>query len=174
MKHTLKSWFKLRQDVGLNFYITDFLFRKILRRNAKVDWAIHSSSTIHHPEKIKRGKNVYPGDSPGTYIEASNGISIGDYTNLGPNVGVISANHDLIDNSKHIEVSPIIIGSFCWVGMNAVILPTVVLGDFTIVGAGSVVTKSFTEGYCVIAGNPAVEIKKLDKTLCEQFRRTKL
>lgn len=174
MVKKVRCFFKLRNELGLNFYLQDFLFRKILRKNADVTWAIHFTSTIHHPEKIIRGKNVFPGDSPGNYIEASNGIIIGDYTNLGPNVGLLSSNHDLIDNSKTLLASPITIGGFCWIGMNAVILPSVVLGDFTIVGAGAVVTKSFPDGYCVIAGNPAVEIKKIDKTLCDQFRRTKL
>ncbi len=174
MKKKVISFFKLREELGLNFYFQDFLFRKILRKNSRAKWAVHFTSTIHHPEKIIRGKNVFPGDSPGNYIEASNGITIGDFTNLGPNVGILSSNHNNIDNSKTIVAPPIIIGSFCWIGMNAVILPSVVLGDFTIVGAGAVVTKSFTDGHCVIAGNPAVEIKKLDKTACDQFRRTTL
>jgi acetyltransferase-like isoleucine patch superfamily enzyme len=89
-------------------------------------------------------------------------------------VGLISANHDLIDNTKHIKAEPIRIGKFCWIGMNAVILPSVILGDFTTVGAGAVVTKSFPEGYCVLAGNPATVIKYLDKETCELYRKSKL
>jgi acetyltransferase-like isoleucine patch superfamily enzyme len=174
VKRFIQNIFRLRKDVGLNFYIAHFFFKYILGQNRNVKWAVHHTSTIHHPENITRGKNVFPGDSPGNYIEASNGITIGDYTNIGPNVGIISANHDSINNQQHISALPILIGKFCWIGMNAIILPSVELGDFTIVGAGSVVTKSFTEGYCVIAGNPAEIIKKLDKTICEQFSATKL
>ncbi len=173
-KHFIHKVFKLRDDVGLNFYISHVFSKYILRQNRNVKWAVHFTSTIHHPERITRGKNVFPGDSPGNYIEASNGIIIGDYTNIGPNAGIISANHDVINNRQHLKVPSIRIGKFCWIGMNAMILPSVELGDFTTVGAGSVVTKSFTEGYCVIAGNPAVIIKKLDKTICEQFSATKL
>lgn len=173
MKIFIRKLFCLRTDVRINFYITDFLFRRILRRNADVKWAIHYTSTIQNPSNIKRGKNVYPGDSPGNYIQAINGIEIGDYTNIAPNVGIISANHDLIDNSKFIKADSVKIGKFCWIGMNAVILPEVVLGDFTIVGAGAVVTKSFPDGYCVIGGNPAVLIKKLDKEVCEEFKKQK-
>ena len=174
MKKIIRKIFRLRKDIGLNFYIADFIFRKMLRQNSKVNWAVHFTSKIIFPENIKRGKNVYPGDSPGNYIEASNGITIDDFTNIGPNVVIISANHDLIDNGKHIYALPIIIGKFCWIGANAIILPSVQLGDFTIVGAGSVVTKSFKEGYCVIAGNPAVIIKRLYKKSCEQFSKSKL
>lgn len=174
IKKFIQKLFSLRTDVGLNFYTSHFFYRHILHQNKKVKWAIHHTSTVLVPENIVRGKNVYPGDSPGNYIQAYNGIFIGDYTNLGPNVGLISADHDLIDNTKHIKADPIKIGKFCWVGMNAIVLPSVILGDFTIVGAGAVVTKSFPDGYCVVAGNPATVIKYLDKEKCEQYRSSKL
>ncbi|MEO6288838.1 MAG: acyltransferase [Ginsengibacter sp.] len=173
-KRLIQKVFRLRNDVGLNFYIAHIFSKYIMRQNRNVKWAVHHTSTIHHPENITRGKNVFPGDSPGNYIEASNGIIIGDYTNIGPHVGIISANHDPINNEEHVKTSPVSIGKFCWIGMSAIILPCVVLGDFTIVGAGSVVTKSFTEGYCVIAGNPAVIVKKLDKKTCDTYSETKL
>ncbi|MEP6674562.1 MAG: acyltransferase [Ferruginibacter sp.] len=174
MKSLLQKIFGLRKDVGLNFYWAHFFFRHILRQHTDVPWAIHYTSSVYYPKKITRGKNVYPGDSPGNFIDARNGISIGDYTNLGPNVGIVSANHDFVDNTQYNNNGqPISIGSFCWIGMGAVILPEVRLGDFTIVGAGAIVTQSFTEGYCVIAGNPAKIIKQLDKTLCESFRQSK-
>jgi len=144
-----------------------------LRQNADTPWAVHFTSTIHFPKNISRGINVYPGDSPGNFIEASNGIIIGDYTNIGPNVGIVSANHNSIDNSVTEVAPPIKIGKFCWIGMNAVILPGVELGDFTIVGAGSVVSKSFPEGYCVLGGTPAQIINYLDKDACKQFSKTK-
>ncbi len=171
--YDLKTFFRMRREMSVGFYLTDFLFRKILRQNADTKWAIHHTSTIHCPGRITLGKGVFPGDSPGVYINASNGIIIGDYTNLGPNVGLISANHDVVNNDKHDVADPIRIGRFCWVGMGAVILPTVRLGDFTIVGAGSVVTKSFSEGYCVIAGNPARVIRQLNKEECNAFAQSK-
>lgn len=170
LKFLIRKIFRLRTDIRIKFYVADFLFRRILRQNASVPWAVHYTSTIHNPENIERGKDVYPGDSPGNYIQAANGIKIGDYTNIGPNVGIISANHDPIDNSVHLKASPIRIGKFCWIGMNAVILPEVILGDFTVVGANAVVTKSFPQGYCVIGGNPAVIIKHLDHKACEALR----
>lgn len=165
----VRKSFGLRKEMSMGFYLTDFLFRKILRQNAAVSWAIHHTATIHSPEKIRRGKNVYPGDSPGVYINAANGITIGDHTNIGPNVGLVSANHDFVNNDMHTKVAGITIGNFCWLGMGSVILPSVTLGDFTIVGAGAIVTGSFPEGYCVIAGNPAKVIKQLNKTECEAF-----
>lgn len=169
----VRKAFRLRKEMSIGFYLTDFLFRKILRQNAGVTWAIHHTSTIHCPERIERGKGTYPGDSPGVYINASNGVKIGDYTNLGPNVGIISVNHDFINNDLQVAAAPINIGKFCWLGMGAIVLPGVTLGDFTMVGAGAVVTKSFPEGHCVIAGNPAKLIKHLNQAECESFAANK-
>ncbi len=173
MKSSLQHIFKLRKDVGLNFYFADFWFRKILRQNADTPWAVHHTSSIICPQNIQRGINVFPGDSPGNYIEAYNGVIIGDYSNIGPNVGILSANHNKINNALHDKANPVKIGNFCWIGMNAVILPGVELGDFTIVGAGAVVSKSFTEGYCVIGGNPAVVINQLNQHECIEFSKSR-
>jgi acetyltransferase-like isoleucine patch superfamily enzyme len=170
----LRKMLKLRPEMSWGFYICDFIFRKLLRQNSGVTWAIHHTTVIHCPEKIKRGTYTFPGDSPGMYINAINGIEIGDYTNIAPNVGLISANHDVVDNNLHVQAPPIKLGKFCWLGMGCIVLPRVVLGDFTVVGAGAIVTKSFEEGYCVIAGNPARMIKKLNKEACDAYAKTKV
>jgi acetyltransferase-like isoleucine patch superfamily enzyme len=173
LKYSIRKWLGLRADLSWGYYATDFLFRKILRQNAGVTWCIHHTTTIHSPDKIKRGIDVYPGVSPGIYINAMNGLEIGDFSNIGPQVGIMTANHDLIDNEKHIPSNPVIIGRFCWIGKSVNIMPGIVLGDFTIVGAGAIVTKSFPEGYCVLAGNPARIIKYLDKKECNDFAKRK-
>lgn len=165
----VRKLFGLRKEMSIGFYCTDFLFRKIMRQNSGVTWAIHHTSTIHEAGKIRKGSHVFPGDSPGVYINANNGVEIGDYTNIGPNVGIISSNHDFINNDLYTTARPVIIGRHCWLGMGAVILPGVHLGDFTIVGAGAVVTKSFPDGYCVIAGNPAKIIKQLNQAECDAY-----
>ena len=173
ISYAIKKTFRLREEISIGFYVTDFWFRRIMRQNPGVKWAVHHTSTIHCPGALKCGKNVYPGDSPGVYINALNGISIGDFTNIGPNVGLVSANHDFINNDVHNADDAINIGTHCWLGMGSVILPGVKLGNFTIVGAGAIVTKSFPDGYCVIAGNPAGVIKQLNRTECDAFANSK-
>src|SRR5690606_11364857 len=132
-------------------------------------WPVHHTSRVGNPKNILCGIESCPGYSPGNYIQAIGKVYIGDYTRIGPNVGIISANHDVYQNNKH-DPSFVRVGSYCWIGMGAIILPSVELGDFTIVGAGAVVTKSFSEGYCVIAGNPARIVKTLDKDRCTRYR----
>ena len=142
--------------------------QKILRINNNVTWPVHRSSRIIYSQNISCGKGSSPGYMPNSYIQGLGKIIIGKYSIFAPNIGIISANHDLHDNSKHIY-GVIKIGDYCWIGMGAIILPNVELGDYTIVAAGSVVTKSFPQGYCVIGGSPAKIIKNLNKEDCVRY-----
>lgn len=136
--------------------------------NRKVYWPVHWASQVTNVENILVGVDAYPGIMKGCYIQGIGTIEIGDYTQIAPNVVIISANHDLYDTRKHVK-EPVKIGKYCWIGAGAKIMPGVTLGNWTIVGAGAVVTKSFTGGYCVIAGVPAKKVKDLDKIKCVPF-----
>jgi acetyltransferase-like isoleucine patch superfamily enzyme len=132
---------------------------------------VHPCSTVNDPENIIVGVDAYPGIMKGCYIMGMGGISIGDYTQIAPNVVIVSANHDLYDTRKHI-IEKVQIGAYCWIGAGAKIMPGVVLGDWTIVGAGAVVTSSFEEGHCVIGGIPARKIKELDRENCIPYKNS--
>lgn len=147
-----------------------WFIQKILGFNRSVPWPVHFTSRVVCPNNINAGVETCPGYMPGCYIQADNGITIGDYTQIAPSVGIISANHDVHDNRRHLKSEPIVIGKYGWIGMGAKILPGVRLGDFTIVGAGAVVTKSFPEGYCVLGGSPAKVMKLLDKEKCVRHK----
>ena len=116
---------------------------------------MHYTSRVVAPGNVHLGRASYPGDMPGCYIQANNGIIIGNYCLFGPNVGIISANHDPSNLEAHLPDKPIRLGDYCWVGFGAVILPGVELGSHTVVGANAVVTRSFPEGHCTLVGNPA-------------------
>lgn len=145
-----------------------WFMQKVLGFNKDAYWPMHFTSIVGNPKNIYAGIDTSPGYSPGCYIQGGGKVYIGDYTQIAPNVGIISSNHDLHDSRKKI-VKEVRIGKYSWIGMNAVVLPGVVVGDFTIIAAGAVVTKSFEEGYCVIGGNPARKIKDLVKEECIPF-----
>lgn len=154
---------RVPEKVDTRFYLQYLFFKHVLRVNSRVPWPVHFTSRVVCPERVRRGRAVYPGDMPACYIQAINGIEIGDETIIAPGVGLISANHDPENLDSHLPNDPIRIGRHCWIGMNAVILPGVQLGDFTVVGAGAIVTRSFPQGHCMIAGNPARVIRDLSK-----------
>lgn len=136
--------------------------------NKDIYWPVDPTSRVYDVEKIIVGVDAYPGIMNGCYIQGKAGLEIGDYTQIGPNVAIITSNHDVYDTRKSIS-KPVRIGKYCWLGAGAKIMPGVELGDWTIVGAGAVVTKSFPEGYCILGGIPAHPIKKLEREKCVPF-----
>ncbi|MCY1392360.1 Maltose O-acetyltransferase [compost metagenome] len=86
-----------------------------------------------------------------------NPVTIGDGTQVGPGVQILTADHprDPVLRSQMWESGkPVSIGSNVWIGAGALILPGVTIGDDAIVGAGSVVTRDVEAGATVM-GNPA-------------------
>jgi acetyltransferase-like isoleucine patch superfamily enzyme len=145
--------------------LVNWLFQRILGINHDVPWSVNFTSRVTNPDKIVLGLFVVRSMvlSGGCYFQGGNGIIIGDSTIIAPGVKIISANHDPNDIGRAWErARPIRIGSDCWIGANAVILPEVELGNGVVVGAGAVVTSSFPENV-VIAGVPAKIIKELGK-----------
>ena len=83
-------------------------------------------------------------------------IYVGDYTMFGPNVTVATAGHPIwpaLRRQAYQYNAPVRIGSNCWIGAGAVIVPGVSIGDNTVIGAGSVVTKDIPANV-VAVGNP--------------------
>lgn len=156
----------------INFNI--WFIQKVLGKggNKSVYWPVHPNSQIYDWQNIFAGIDTCPGLMKGCYIQGKGGIYIGDYTQIAPNVVIVSANHDVYNTRKHI-LKKVSIGKYCWIGANSSIMPGVKLGNFTIVGAGSVVTKPFPDGYCVIAGNPAKVIYELEKEKCLEYEYDK-
>jgi len=148
---------------GWRWVLQAIWFQRILGFNRHVPWPAHPPVTVHGPGNIhfhQDSLNCF--QSPGCYFQAFAGqITIGNGTYIGPNVGLITANHNPMNLDEHLPAQDVVIGEGCWIGMNAVVMPGVTLGDRTIVGAGAIVTRSFTSGNCVVAGNPARIIKRL-------------
>ena len=181
MKKTIKKilrfffnktrWGKIIDETKYNqtpITLKILFYQKILGINRNAYWPMNPSSTVVGWKNILAGIDSSPGYSPGCYIQGGGKLYIGDYTQIGPNVGLISSNHDIYDSQKKVAGTTKI-GKYCWIGMNAVVLPGVELGDFTIVGAGTIVSKSFPEGYCIIVGNPCKKLKDLDKSKCNEY-----
>ena len=151
-------------DIGFLDYrrvFTEYLFlQKVLRINGKVPWPVHPTSRIVGWERIKKGENCFPGVQLGNYIQANNGIVFGDNVRIGPNVGIISSNHDAGDFAEHTHERPLTIGSHVWIGMNVVVLPGVCIGDNSIIGAGSVVVQDIPANSLAV-GNPCRVVRSI-------------
>jgi acetyltransferase-like isoleucine patch superfamily enzyme len=136
--------------------LTNGFFQRVLRLNGRASFPVHFTSRVTNPSAITLGTGVarYLAVSGGCYVQAANGVHIGDNTMIAPGVKIISANHGQDDRNNHDAASPIIIGANCWLGANVTVLPGVSIGEGTIVGAGSVVTQNLPSN-CVAVGVPA-------------------
>lgn len=103
-------WFWFRQKV-LN-----------IGGNRNCCWPVHYTSTVYDADRIKVGVDAYPGIMKGCYIMGMGGIEIGDFTQIAPNVVIVSANHDKYDSRRHI-LKPVKIGAYCWLGAGVKIMP---------------------------------------------------
>ncbi len=147
------------QSIKELFFIA--FIQKIIGINRSVPWPVHYTSFVKGHENI-HSKTELVGEAIRNYIDGRNGIILEENVWLGPNVSIISQNHNENNYKKYNEGKPIIIHKNSLLLCNCVILPEVELGEHTIVAAGAVVTKSFIEGNQIIGGVPAKLIKKLD------------
>lgn len=166
------KWFtKENNYVGWNWVITNSKACKRLNTNLNVKWPVSPRTQVVGAQNIEFSPDDLNNFQHfGCYFQGKGKIIIGKGTYIAPNVGIITANHNINNLDTHQEAQNVILGEKCWVGMNSVILPGVILGDNTVVGAGSVVTKPFPNGHCIIAGNPAKKIRDID-TLNEEQKR---
>jgi maltose O-acetyltransferase len=84
-------------------------------------------------------------------------IRIGDLTQVGPYVQILTADHprDSATRDAGLEFGkPVSIGRNVWIGGGAIILPGVQVHDDAVIGAGAVVTRDVPAG-TTVAGNPA-------------------
>jgi len=167
-----------RQKYGYQkYYILFFHYwipQKLFRLNPKASWPVHFTSKVLAPENIKKGILCDPGDNPNVYVQANNGLIIGNNVGFGTGSKIISANHAHTRHSEHTKTAPIVIGDNVFIGANSIVLPGVCIGDNVIIGAGSVVCKAIPSN-SIAVGNPCKVIKEnkpYEETLTEmKFHR---
>jgi len=90
-------------------------------------------------------------------------ITIGDDTQIGPGVQLLTPTHPLEPGRRRERwesAEPITIGRNVWLGGAVVVCPGVTVGDDTVIGAGSVVTRDLPAGVLAV-GNPARVVRSV-------------
>lgn len=111
---------------------------------------------------VSVGENTWVG--PGTVLDGSGGLSIGDYCSIAAGVQIYS--HDTVQwaisgGEVGPERAPTKIGSRCYIGPNSIVAKGVTIGDGCVIGAGSVVMSDIPAGSKAV-GTPCRVIGKTE------------
>ena len=140
-------------------------------KNAGKNLRIHKGCRIINIHKLEVGAHVHFGVD--SYIQAGGGISIGDYTEMGPGSKIWSQTHIYDEPEKHLEgagyeYNKVRIGKNVWIGANSFIMPGVTIEDGCVVSACSLVGKKKWPPNSIIGGNPARKIGERGKIRKQQ------
>lgn len=154
----IKIYFKFRtkafKKIGSNTQYKDLSSKFLFPENIKID------------DNTKIANNVF--------FDGVGGISIGRCCMVAPHCIILTSNHNYEKNIKYLPfdnkmiMKEVVIGDYCWVGRNVMIMPGVRIGLACVIAAGSVVTKDIPD-YSVIGGNPAKLIKKRDGSVLKHL-----
>lgn len=105
------------------------------------------------------------------HIDCTNLIEIGSFTTIaGYGSQFLTHSIDLDGNRQHSK--SILIGSYCFVGTDCVILGGSVLPDYSVLGAKSLLNKRLTTTWSMYAGSPATLKQKIDQSSLYFSRHT--
>lgn len=108
---------------------------------------------------LKIGRNVTI--NKGCTILSAGNVIIEDDVLIGPDVKIVTVNHDFKDRHNIVYFNPITIKQNAWICIGAIICPGVTIGKNAVVGAGAVVTSDVPDN-AIVGGNPAKIIKYIE------------
>ncbi len=121
-----------------------------------------SGSSENSIGEVLIGDSVHIGQN--CFFDGTGKLMVGKDSVLGPNVSLLTANHEFKDPTIPIRfqgaiAKTITIEEDVWVGANVIVLGSVTIGKGAVIGAGSVVTKNIPP-YSIVVGNPAKIVGK--------------
>ncbi|MEB3328595.1 MAG: acyltransferase [Candidatus Sericytochromatia bacterium] len=150
---------------GLLLWLTNHLVAHLPSHRLRNAWyrramgvSLACGSSIHLGARLtaRGGVAVGPGTTldQGALLDGRGGLAIGRAVATGPDVMLLTADHD--PQSPHFagRTAPITIGDHAWLGARAMVLPGVTIGEGAVVAAGAVVTRDVAP-YTIVGGVPA-------------------
>lgn len=137
---------------------------KIKNKAQRVKGSLQVNGPSNVNKKTKLGKNV---NFNGLSIRGDGKVTIGDNFHSGPEVLILTRNHnydegDAIPYDDTYIRESVEIGNNVWVGARVTIIGSVSIGEGAIVQAGSVVVND-VPSCAIVGGNPAKVFKYRDK-----------
>jgi acetyltransferase-like isoleucine patch superfamily enzyme len=97
------------------------------------------------------------------HIDCTSTITIGNFVTIaGYNSQLLTHSINILENRQ--DSSPIIIGDYCFVSTNVVVLGGAHLPSYSVLGAKAMLNKKMNQEYCMYGGIPAKFISEIPKT----------
>lgn len=97
------------------------------------------------------------------HIDCTSTITIGNFVTIaGYNSQLLTHSINILENRQ--DSSPIIIGDYCFVSTNVVVLGGAHLPSYSVLGAKAMLNKKMNQEYCLYGGIPAKFISEIPKT----------
>lgn len=166
----------------LSFFKRIYLARKIekvkssiyrIGENVKFDL----STKFIYPNKLTLGDNIYIG--PKGFINSMGEVRIGAGTIIGPEIMILSANHNfkdprLLPYDEQYILKSVVIEENVWIGARVIITPGTYIGEGSIIGAGAVVRGNIPK-MSIVTGNPCkIVSKRNEETYYELKKQNKI
>ena len=141
----------------------------ITRRTVLIDLLgeVGDDVEVRSPVYVDYGTNVRIGTGVfvnyGCQLADVARITIGDHTQIGPDVQLLTPIHPLEPGRRRDRwesAQPITIGENVWLAGGVIVCAGVTIGSDTVVGAGSVVTRDLPSGVLAV-GSPARVVRPL-------------
>jgi len=147
--------------------VPSHVFRLLMYRHV-FGVKIGRGSTVHWGCRFFQPNGVLIGDHSiignDVFLDGRYGLTIGNNTNIGGEVAIFTAEHDVDDPAFKMVGGAVAIDDYVYIGSRATILPGVAIGKGAVVATGAVVTKDVPP-YTVVGGVPARKIKERARDL---------
>ena len=146
-------------------HIRDIFYKKAMKFRINKKGAILLGVKFNCRGNFTLGQSVI---NQNCSMDNRGGIQIGDSVSIGPEVMIITADHDLASKDFVGKNAKVIIEDYVFIGGRAIILPGVIIGKGAVICAGALVNKS-VDPYTYVAGIPAKKIGERTKDLDYQL-----
>jgi acetyltransferase-like isoleucine patch superfamily enzyme len=147
--------------------VPSHVFRLLMYRHV-FGVKIGQGSTVYwrcrffRPDGVSIGNHSIIGND--AFLDGRYGLAIGDNVNIGGEVAIFTAEHDVDDPAFKMVGGAVAIDDYVYIGSRATILPGVTIGKGAVVATGAVVTKDVPP-YTVVGGVPAGKLKERTRDL---------